>query len=70
MTNNNCRVPPRQVAVCVAVEMDQIRLQAILEMQQPIAGAFDVGPAVGHPFEFVIAFEERQVGETVGIIPL
>ena len=70
VTGDERRVLPRQASVCVAVEMDQIRLQAIFEVQQPVARAFDVGPAVRHPFEFVIAFEEREVGETAGVIAL
>ena len=56
--------------MCVTVEMDQIWLQAIFEVQQPVAGAFNVGPTARHPFEFVIAFEERKVRETAGIIAL
>src|ERR1041385_1835738 len=44
--------------------------QTVLEMQQPVTGVFHVGPAVGHPLEFVVAFEEVEIGDTAGVVGL
>src|ERR1043165_8608791 len=70
MSCDECGAVPRQIRVRVAVEMDQIRLQTVLEMQQPVAGVLHVGPAVGHPLEFVVAFEEVEIGDTAGVVGL
>src|ERR1051325_2578085 len=63
MSGNEGGAVPRQARVSVAVEMDQIRLQSIFEVQQPVAGVLHVGPAVRHPLEFVVTLEEVEIAD-------
>src|ERR1041385_4590489 len=70
MSDDECWRLPRQLGVCVTVEMNQIGLKTALEMQQPTACTFDVGPAARHPFQFVLAFEQAEISDAESLFAL
>jgi hypothetical protein len=41
--------------------MNHVRAQPLREMEQPVSGPAHVGPTIGHPLEFVIAFEQTEI---------
>src|SRR4051812_15790539 len=58
------------MSVAIAIEMNNIRFQAIAEIEQPLARRVDLCPRLLHPLEFVVALKKPQVIELGNLVTL
>lgn len=61
---------PGQGPIHIAIEVDDIRLEGGLELEQPLASTCDVMPGVLHPFELEVAFEHLEARNALHLCTL
>src|SRR5437899_938422 len=60
------RRAPGERAMGERIQVDEIRLQLVLQLTQPLTGPADVEPRVGHPFQLEVALKYLEVRQGAG----